>query len=132
MQTPNLFLKKAAYLGIPLLLIILMGIFLIGMPESKGIQQEKERLEQAEARVLEAIASGNTDLAKALIVQLRWQYEASTVGGMDETNRLRQIWRNKRIEYLKVLGLDPEEFVTEEMEGETKGLKQQWREMIGK
>lgn len=131
MQTTSLSLKKTAYLAIPLLIIIIAGIFLIGMPERKGIKKEKERLEQAETRVIEAIASGNTELAKALSVQLRWQYEASTSGGIDETNRLRQIWRNKRIEYLKVLGLDPEEFVSDEMEGQTKSLKQQWREIIG-
>ena len=121
-------------------LLILAGIVAVGFvfmflviasPENKGIAKEKDRLEQAEKQVIDAIATGNTKLAKALLVQMRWQYEASTVGGIEEVNKLRQTWRNKRAEYLILIGENPEDYMINDGEGESKSLKDQWRELVG-
>jgi len=123
--------KHIAFVAGGLAIVIAFIVLVIAQPERKAIDAEKQRLEKAEERVIEAIAAEKNDLAKALIIQLRWQYEASTSGGIAESNKLRQTWRNKRIEYLKLIGENPDDFMADEDEGKTKSLKELWKEAVG-
>lgn len=131
MANENIKWKHIGYVAGGLAVALVFIVLVIARPERKAIDAEKQRLEKAEERVIEAIAAGNHELAKALIVQLRWQHEGSTSGGIAECNKLRQTWRNKRTEYLKLIGENPDDFMADEDEGKTKSLKEQWKEVVG-
>jgi hypothetical protein len=131
MANENIKWKHIAYVAGGLAIVIAFIVLVIAQPERKAIDAENQRLERAEERVIEAITAGSNDLAKAMIIQLRWQYEASTSGGISECNKLRQTWRNKRIEYLKLIGENPDDFMVDDNEGKTKSLKEQWKEVVG-
>ncbi len=123
--------KHIGYVAAGLLVFFVVIYFLISYPERRAFNAEKERLERVEQQVIDAITAKNNELAKALIIQLRWQYEPRSAGGIGEADKLRQTWRNKRAEYLRVIGEDPEEFIIDENETGSKGLREQWREFIG-
>ena|SRR6056297_261054 len=123
--------KHIGYVAVGLAVFIAFVVLVIGRPERKAIEAEKQRLEKAEEQVIDAIAAGNNELAKVLIIKLRWQHEASTSGGISECDKLRQVWRNKRAEYLNLIGENPDDFILDEDEGKTKSLKEQWKDVVG-
>lgn len=123
--------KDIAYLAGGIAVAIAFIFFVIAKPENDAIEAEKQRLAKVEEKVVDAITAEKNELAKTLIVQLRWQYEASSSGGISECNKLRKIWRNKRIEYLKLIGENPDDFMVDDKEGETQSLKEQWKEIVG-
>ncbi|MBW6533910.1 MAG: hypothetical protein K0B11_02780 [Mariniphaga sp.] len=99
----------------------------IAKPESDEFSREKIRLAEVENELTQAIENGDTIKAKTLIIQLRWQYEPSTIGGQSEADALKNIWNAKRKEYLILMGEDTDKY---NFETEKKGLKSQWDELI--
>jgi hypothetical protein len=124
--------KHIAYAAVGLVVALALIYLVIARPENNAIAAEKQRLAEVEKKVIEAIATKDYELVKAYLIQLRWQYEPRSAGGIGECDMLRQVWRNKRIEYYKLTGENPDNFMNDDKEGETKGLKQQWKEIIGK
>jgi hypothetical protein len=114
-----------------LFIFLIVGLFaiqiFIAKPENEGISREKERLHEIETKFIAAVETGDTAKAKLLIIQLRWQYEPSTIGGQAEADALRNIWNAKRKEYLMLIGEDPNKY---NFEIEKKGLKSQWDDLI--
>jgi len=124
--------KKWAKFLIPIVVLVIglatIQIF-IAKPESNEFNKEKQRLVKVENELNQAIVKRDTLKAKTLIIQLRWQYEPSTIGGQSEADALRQTWNAKRKEYLILIGEDPDIY---NFEIERRGLKSQWDELINK
>lgn len=121
------FKMYAIYLGSFVLLGLIIMYFFTMKPENDNIESENERLTHIENKLLEAIAENDTTKAKAFLIQLRWQYEPSSVGGQSEVDELRKIWNNKRREYLKLIGENPEDY---DFDSVKRGIKAQWEEFI--
>lgn len=123
----NLSWKHILFLAIFLIIGFAFVQIFIAKPENDGIRLEKERLLGIENQLTIAIEKGDTAKAKILIIQLRWQYEPSTIGGQSEVEALRNTWNAKRNEYLILIGDDPGK---NNIETEKKGLKSQWDDLI--
>lgn len=123
----NQFKMYAIYLSSFIALGLIVIYFFVEKPENNNIESENERLTNIENRFLEAVSKKDTTMAKALLIQLRWQYEPSTVGGQSEVDELRKIWNNKRKDYLRLIGENPDDY---EFDSIKRGIKAQWEELI--
>ena len=95
--------KDVIYGWLFIFVIMILVYFFFGKPENDGIQAEKERLENVEQNIVSAIEQKDYGKAKVLLVQLRWQHHASTIGGSSETDDLKLIWDKKQKEYLQII-----------------------------
>ena len=119
--------RNLFYLVLFLAFGIAFLVYFIAKPENEGINKEKERLQAVELQFIDVLAQDDTVKAKLLLVQLRWQYEPSTIGGQSETDALKKTWNTKRKEYLMLIRENPVDYSFEE---DKRGLKSQWDDLI--
>ncbi len=81
--------------------------------EQKSIDTEIERLQSLEKDLIKSISEKNTERAKILCIQMKWEYVATTVGAEVKCKKLAEIWDDKRRNYLKIIGIDPVEILGE-------------------
>lgn len=121
--------KQHLTIGVISMLVIFAVIFFfVVKPESSGIKAEEKRLADLESKLIEFLAQKDTAMVKALLIQMRWQYEPTSGGGQSKTDTYRKIWRNKREDYLILIGEDPEQY---QFDDSRPGFKEQWKEFIG-
>jgi hypothetical protein len=87
--------------------------------EQKSINTEVLRLQGLEKELNKSISEKNTERAKLLCVQMKWEYVATTVGADVKCKKLAEIWDDKRRNYLKIIGLDPNEILGEKPKPKT-------------
>lgn len=75
--------------------------------EQKSINKEIERLQNLEKELVKSISEKNTERAKLICIQMKWEYVATTVGAEVKCKKLTEIWDDKRRNYLKLIGIDP-------------------------
>jgi hypothetical protein len=81
--------------------------------EDKSINKEIYRLQSLEKELNKTISEKNTERAKLICIQMKWEYVASTVGADAKCKKLAEIWDDKRRNYLKIMGLNPDEILGE-------------------
>lgn len=81
--------------------------------EQKSTDTEIERLKTLEIDLNKSISEKNTERAKLICIQMKWEYVASTVGADSKCKKLAEIWDDKRRNYLKIMGLNPDEILGE-------------------
>jgi hypothetical protein len=81
--------------------------------EQKSIDTEIERLQTLEKELNKSISEKNTERAKLICIQMKWEYVATTVGADVKCKKLAEIWDDKRRNYLKIIGIDPVEILGE-------------------
>ena len=81
--------------------------------EDKNINKEIERLQTLEQELNKTISEKNTERAKLICIQMKWEYVATTVGADIKCKKLAEIWDDKRRNYLKIIGIDPVEILGE-------------------
>lgn len=75
--------------------------------EQKNIDTEIARLQGLEKELTKTISEKNTERAKLICVQMKWEYVPTTVGADVKCKKLAEIWDDKRRNYLKIIGIDP-------------------------
>jgi len=75
--------------------------------EQKSINSEIQRLQSLEKELVKSISEKNTERAKLISIQMKWEYVATTVGAEVKCKKLTVIWDDKRRNYLKIIGIDP-------------------------
>jgi hypothetical protein len=89
---------------------LIIGFFIVcifSSCEQKNIDTEIVRLQGLEKELVKSISENNTERAKLLCIQMKWEYVATTVGANTKCKRLAEIWDDKRRNYLKIIGIDP-------------------------
>ena len=81
--------------------------------EQKNIDTEIERLQSIEKELIKSISQNNIKHAKALCVEMKWGYVATTAVADAKCKKLAEIWDDKRRNYLKIIGIDPVEILGE-------------------
>ena len=81
--------------------------------EQKNIDAEIERLQTLEKELNKSISEKNIERAKLICIQMKWEYVATTVGAGVKCKKLAEIWDDKRRNYLKIIGVDPDEILGE-------------------
>lgn len=81
--------------------------------EQKNIDSEIGRLQSLEKELTKSISEKNTERAKLICIQMKWEYVATTVGADAKCKKLAEIWDDKRRNYLKIMGLNPDEILGE-------------------
>lgn len=79
--------------------------------EQKNIDTEIERLQGLEKELIKSISEKNTERAKLLCIQMKWEYVPTTVGADVKCKKLAEIWDDKRRNYLKIIGINPVEIL---------------------
>lgn len=95
---------------------ILFGFLLICLfasCEDKSINKEIERLQSLEKELNKTISEKDTVRAKLICIQMKWEYVATTAGAAVKCKKLAEIWDDKRRNYLKIMGLNPDEILGE-------------------
>lgn len=75
--------------------------------EQKNIDTEILRLQGLEKELNKTISEKDTERAKLICVQMKWEYVPTTVGADVKCKKLTEIWDDKRRNYLKIIGIDP-------------------------
>lgn len=104
-KSDNSFLKSLLF-GLAMLLFL-------SSCEQKNIDTEIERLQNLEKELNKTISEKNTERAKLICIQMKWEYVATTVGADVKCKKLAEIWDDKRRNYLKIIGIDPVEILGE-------------------
>jgi hypothetical protein len=94
--------------------------------EQKNIDSEIERLQILENELTKNISEKNIEHAKLICIQMKWEYVATTVGADAKCKKLAEIWDDKRRNYLKIIGLDPNEILGEKPKTKTKTLEERF------
>jgi hypothetical protein len=81
--------------------------------EQKNIDIEIERLQSLEKDLIKSISEKKTERAKLICIQLKWEYVATSVGAAVKCKKLYEIWDDKRRNYIKIIGIDPDEILGE-------------------
>jgi hypothetical protein len=87
--------------------------------EQKNIDTEIMRLQGLEKELNKTISEKDTERAKLICVQMKWEYVATTAGADAKCKKLAVIWDDKRRNYLKIIGLDPIEILGEKPKPKT-------------
>ena len=95
------------------LIIAFFIVCLFSSCEQKNIDTEIKRLQRLEKELVKSISEKNTERAKLLCIQMKWEYVATTVGADVKCKKLAEIWDDKRRNYLKIIGIDPVEILGE-------------------
>ena len=95
-----------------LLFVFIIVCSLIGC-EQKNIDTEILRLQGLEKELNKSISEKNTEHAKLICIEMKWEYVATTVGADVKCKKLAEIWDDKRRNYLKIMGLNPDEILGE-------------------
>jgi hypothetical protein len=95
------------------LIIAFFIVCLFSSCEQKNIDAEIKRLQSLEKELVKSISEKNTERAKLLCIQMKWEYVATTVGADGKCKKLAEIWDDKRRNYLKIIGIDPNEILGE-------------------
>jgi len=95
------------------LLFGLILVCLFSSCEQKNIDSEIGRLQSLEKELTKSISEKNTERAKLICIQMKWEYVATTVGADAKCKKLAEIWDDKRRNYLKIMGLNPDEILGE-------------------
>jgi hypothetical protein len=101
---------------------LLFGFFIVCILtscEQKNIDTEIERLQTLEKELNKSISEKNTERAKLICIQMKWEYVATTAGADAKCKELAEIWDDKRRNYLKIIGLDPNEILGEKPKPKT-------------
>ena len=101
---------------------VLFGFILICLftsCEQKNIDAEIERLQSLEKELNKTISQKNIEHAKLICIQMKWEYVATTAGADAKCKELAEIWDDKRRNYLKIIGLDPNEILGEKPKPKT-------------
>lgn len=104
-KTDDSFLKSLLF-GVAILLFF-------SSCEQKNIDNEILRLQSLEKELNKTISEKNTERAKLICIQMKWEYVATTVGADVKCKKLAEIWDDKRRNYLKIIGIDPVEILGE-------------------
>ncbi len=104
-NSDNSFLKS--------LLFILAMLLFLSSCEQKSIDTEIERLQTLEKELNKSISEKNTERAKLICIQMKWEYVPTTAGADVKCKKLAEIWDDKRRNYLKLIGIDPIEILGE-------------------
>lgn len=104
-KSNNSFLKSLLF-GVAMLLFF-------SSCEQKSIETEIVRLQRLEKELNKTISEKNTDRAKLICIQMKWEYVATTVGADVKCKKLAEIWDEKRRNYLKIMGINPNEILGE-------------------
>lgn len=88
--------------------------------EQKSIDAEIERLQNLESELVKSISEKNTERAKLICIQMKWEYVATTVGAEVKCKKLTEIWDDKRRNYLKIIGINPNEILGEKLKPKPK------------
>ena len=110
-NSDNSFLKS-------LLLVITMLLFFSSC-EDKSINKEIERLQRLEKELNKTISEKEIENAKLICIQMKWEYVATTAGADAKCKKLAEIWDDKRRNYLKIIGVDPNEILGEKPKPKT-------------
>jgi hypothetical protein len=81
--------------------------------EQKNIDTEILRLQGLEKELNKTISEKDTERAKLLCIQMKWEYVPTNVGADVKCKKLAEIWDDKRRNYLKIIGIDPVEILGE-------------------
>lgn len=76
--------------------------------EQNNIDSEILRLQNLEKELNKTISENNYNRAKLICIQMEWEYVATTAGAGSKCKKLAEIWDNKRRNYLKLIGFNPE------------------------
>jgi hypothetical protein len=101
------------------LLVCVAMLLLFSSCEQKNIHAEIVRLQGLEKELNKAISENNTERAKLICVQMKWEYVPTTVGADVKCKKLAEIWDDKRRNYLKIIGIDPIEILGEKPKPKT-------------
>ena len=82
------------------LIIAFFIVCLFSSCEQKNIDTEIKRLQRLEKELVKSISEKNTERAKLLCIQMKWEYVATTVGADVKCKKLAEIWDDKRRNYL--------------------------------
>jgi hypothetical protein len=99
--------KKSDYSFLKSLLFGLAMLLSLSSCEQKNIDTEIERLKTLEIELNKSISEKNTERAKLICIQMKWEYVSTTVGADVKCKKLAEIWDDKRRNYLKIIGIDP-------------------------
>jgi len=102
------------------LLFGLAMLLFLSSCEQKNIDTEIERLQNLEKELNKTISEKNTERAKLICIQMKWEYVATTVGADVKCKKLAEIWDDKRRNYLKIIGIDPVEILGEKPKPKSK------------
>lgn len=91
----------------------LMILLFFSSCEDKNINTEIKRLQSLEKELNKSISEKNTERAKLICIEMKWEYVATTAGADSKCKKLAEIWDDKRRNYLKVMGIDPIEILGE-------------------
>ena len=95
------------------LIIAFFIVCLFSSCEQKSIDNEIERLQTLEKELNKSISEKNTERAKLICIQMKWEYVPTTAGAEVKCKKLAEIWDDKRRNYLKLIGIDPVEILGE-------------------
>lgn len=110
-KSNNSFLKSLLF-GVAMLLFF-------SSCEQKSIETEIVRLQRLEKELNKTISEKNTDRAKLICIQMKWEYVATSVGADVKCKKLAEIWDEKRRNYLKIMGINPNEILGEKPKPKT-------------
>jgi hypothetical protein len=103
-------MKHIGFLALMGIVFTTILVLTIGKPEKEGFEKEIKRLNQIENKVVESISNGEKEKALGYILQLNWQYNPSSVGGIQKANKYTENWNLKRRNYLIAIGEDPDKY----------------------
>lgn len=105
--------KKVNYSFSKSLLFGVVMLLFLSSCEDKSINKEIVRLQTLEKELIKTISEKNTERAKLICIQMKWEYVATTVGAGAKCKNLSEIWDDKRRNYLKIMGMNPDEILGE-------------------
>ncbi len=103
---------KSLFFGVAMLLFF-------ASCEDNSINKEIERLQSIEKELIKSISQNDINHAKVLCVEMKWGYVATTAGADAKCKKLAEIWDDKRRNYFKIIGVDPEEILGEKPKPKT-------------